>query len=452
MCEKQKARHTLRIEFIYDATGAKLRKTVFENNAAIETRDYINGKEYKGGVLDRFAHTEGAVVRNENTVFEHQYVIKDHLGNARITYRDGINKVDNTGNTTLNDGTIVAADMMQINHYYPFGMNMEGNWNGLNGKNKYQYNEKELNSDFGLNWNDYGARMYDGAIGRWNGVDLLAEKYVAHTPYNYVMNNPTNFVDPNGMAVEFAKPNPGISSELRNLFNMLSSNSNEGSSSGSGYKQKKESVPDRLVANINAEHANGTDVCYDKYGCYGAVYLRLLKAYQDVIPYKFTIIKNFSTVGIMQKDKVGNAKYDRWYPDPRNSDFNKIFGSNVDSKDWMDLPNEYRAKGAAGAIAYAKLGELVNDNNLGSGLKPGAVLQIWRTDGTWDKVFKGKTLTDGEQGHSAIFLGYNQDGTWKIADQYGINESYKISPGWQIFGANLYPQGERLMPYINIKY
>jgi RHS repeat-associated protein len=200
LCEKQKARHTLRIEFTYDATGAKLRKTVYTNNVITEKRDYVNGIEYKGGVLDRFAHTEGAVVRNENGVFEHQYVIKDHLGNARITYRDGINKVDNTGNTTYNDGTIVAADMMQINHYYPFGMNMEGNWNGLNGKNKYQYNGKELNEDFGLNWNDYGFRMYDPAIGRWSVPDALSEKYYRYSPYHYAKDNPIRNIDLLGLA------------------------------------------------------------------------------------------------------------------------------------------------------------------------------------------------------------------------------------------------------------
>jgi RHS repeat-associated protein len=190
-----------RIEFIYDATGAKLRKTVYTNNVITEKRDYVNGIEYKGDVLDRFAHTEGAVVRNENTVFEHQYVIKDHLGNARITYRDGINKVDNTGNTTLNDGTIVAADMMQINHYYPFGMNMEGNWNGLNGKNKYQYNEKELNSDFGLDLSDYGARFYDAAIGRFNSIDIMGEGDKKNNSYSFCKNNPIRYIDVEGKIV-----------------------------------------------------------------------------------------------------------------------------------------------------------------------------------------------------------------------------------------------------------
>jgi RHS repeat-associated protein len=77
-----------------------------------------------------------------------------------------------------NDGHVTASDIKQINHYYPFGLNMEGNWNGAQGNNKYQYNEKEWNDDFGLGWNDYGARFYDPAMSRWVAVDPLAEKYL----------------------------------------------------------------------------------------------------------------------------------------------------------------------------------------------------------------------------------------------------------------------------------
>jgi RHS repeat-associated protein len=84
------------------------------------------------------------------------------LGNARVTYSNA-----------NNDGVIASSDIKQVNHYYPFGLNMEGNWNGAAGTNKYQYTGKEWNDDLGLN--DYGARWYDAAIGRFMVVDPLAE-------------------------------------------------------------------------------------------------------------------------------------------------------------------------------------------------------------------------------------------------------------------------------------
>ena len=125
--------------------------------------------------------------------YQHEYTIKDHLGNARVTYSDA-----------NNDGVIAVSDIKQINHYYPFGMNMEGNWNGAAGSNKYQYNGKEWNDDFGLGLNDYGARFYDPAIARWTAVDPLSEKYRRWSPYNYGMNNPIRFNDPTGMSSEAA--------------------------------------------------------------------------------------------------------------------------------------------------------------------------------------------------------------------------------------------------------
>ena len=102
------------------------------------------------------------------------------------------------------DGSVDQTDILQINSYYGFGLNMEMNTNGAKGNNKYQYNGKEWNDDFSLGLNDYGARMYDPAIGRWNSVDPLTEKMRRYSPYNYGFDNPIKFIDPDGMMAEMS--------------------------------------------------------------------------------------------------------------------------------------------------------------------------------------------------------------------------------------------------------
>ena len=181
------------INFVYSATGEKLKKISALEGDIMADIDYVNGVEYvDGGILSRIAHTEGSVSRQSNGSYLHEYVLRDHLGNTRVTFTDADN-----------NGQVTASDIKQINSYYPFGLNQEGNWNGVSGANKYQYNGKELNDDFGLNWNDYGARFYDPAMARWVTVDPLSEKMRRHSPYNYAFDNPVLFIDPNG---EFPYP------------------------------------------------------------------------------------------------------------------------------------------------------------------------------------------------------------------------------------------------------
>lgn len=206
------------LNYLYRADGVKLRKTYStappRGQATIIMTDYLDGFQYsyrEGGGICLECRTETAyeeqAYKNINTFSgivvtpvwmldfvgtsegfysftENRYIYqyKDHLGNSRVSFAKA-----STG----------LPESIDTNNYYPFGLNHIGgsSYSNFGSFYNYKYNVKELQE---TGFYDYGARMYMPDLGRWGVVDPLAEKTRRANPYNYALDNPIRFIDPDG--------------------------------------------------------------------------------------------------------------------------------------------------------------------------------------------------------------------------------------------------------------
>ena len=141
---------------------------------------------YINSALSYFPMPEGRVINNSGTLVQ-EFIITDPQGNARLSFQ-------NNGSGT--------AVVKQENSYYGFGLIMPNSPVGTPPTpNKQLYNGgSEWQNDFGNLPDYYQAfyRNYDAALGRFVGVDPVAESAESMTGYQYAGNNPIMMNDPNG--------------------------------------------------------------------------------------------------------------------------------------------------------------------------------------------------------------------------------------------------------------
>ena len=190
------------ISYLYDAAGRKLRTVHFLEGDSVTT-DYCGNVVYENGVPQILLTEVGYVSLTDG---KYHYYLKDHQGNNRVV-------VAEHGNAE------------EVNDYYAFGGLMSTS--SRQSVQPYKYNGKELDSKGGLDWYDYGARMYDAALGRFMKTDRFSEKYVSLSPYQYGANNPVNNIDVNGDSIWYTRNGDIVTMHVTaKIFNNSSDNIN----------------------------------------------------------------------------------------------------------------------------------------------------------------------------------------------------------------------------------
>ena len=189
------------INYQYDASGKKLRKTTSENKIT----DYLGNLIYENSVLYQIGHDEGRIV---NGIYE--YNITDHLGNLRVAFKDSAG----------------IAKITQAQDFDPFGLeNWTSKYVNTAKDNRFRMNGNELEKETGFT--DLGMRMYNPTIGRLLSIDRVAPIYSSYSTYGFCLNNPIKNVDIDGNFVidaETARKYPALAFMVNHVLPSLANN------------------------------------------------------------------------------------------------------------------------------------------------------------------------------------------------------------------------------------
>jgi hypothetical protein len=138
-------------------------------------------------------------------------------------------------NAWFDDLTVERADVptalvVQEAHYDPWGLELAPLGMSLQNPSRELFNggserERGLSSLTDLHWDETPFRPYDAQLGRFHGVDLLADMFPGITPMHFGYNNPVLFNDPSGLIGDRGSMNGTRDAGPRRIISTISKGS-----------------------------------------------------------------------------------------------------------------------------------------------------------------------------------------------------------------------------------
>ena len=169
--------------FRYDPFGRRIQKSgpLGTTNYLYDGMDVIEDLDNSGNVLARYMH--GAVIDEDLSMLRG--------GTTSYYQADGLGSI-----TSLSNG---AGALANTYSYDSFGNSTAS---GGTLSNPFRYTGREFDSETGVY--EYRARYYDQNLGRFISEDPIRFKG-GDNFYDYVLNSPTNFMDPTGKVCVYSQ-------------------------------------------------------------------------------------------------------------------------------------------------------------------------------------------------------------------------------------------------------
>jgi RHS repeat-associated protein len=184
--------------YLYDASGARVKKLVRRQGGQFTVTNYIDGgfehhRSVTAGIEENnsvhvLAGTRRIAQRRIGQAFADdlspavQFEITDHLGSASVTVND--------------EGALINRE-----EFTPYGETSFGSF----ARKRYRFTGKERDEESSLNY--HGARYYAPWLGRWTATDPIGSMDGLNL-YVYCQNSPCQLVDHQGMAAAPPEPEP----------------------------------------------------------------------------------------------------------------------------------------------------------------------------------------------------------------------------------------------------